>query len=236
MVKDIRRCNYACYCLAIDPLEFDDITLMPLRRLGLIITIFERVINKQMPSNPEIQQKYLLMIQSFRELLQTVFSEYTSDFSDPNNPNRKRILRLISKDGSYQIFNEKDFEELSELLLYYNGVDTSYKNIPAAMRKEADRIVELHRKQNKNKAPSIEKMIDSAFLILKDYDKVMSLPVRKFYNLIHNIQKREEYTILMSGMYITKGVHHWMSGDYFKNPYEGVFEKESDTKKKLEKF
>ena len=164
LVKDIRLCNYACYCLVIDPLEFDDITFMPLRRLGLILTIFERIMAEQLPTNEEIQQKYFLTVQSFRDLLQTVFSDFTFDFVDPQNPKRKRILRLIAKDGSYQIFNEKEFEELSELILYYNGIDVSYRDIPAAMRKEADRIKELLNKRNKSKAPSIEKMIDSAFL------------------------------------------------------------------------
>lgn len=48
----------------------------------------------------------------------------------------------------------------------------------------------------------------------------MNLPLRKFYHLISNIQKREEYTILMSGMYITKNVSHWMSGGYEYDPYQ----------------
>lgn len=236
LTKDIRLCNYVCYCLVVDPLEFDDISLMPLRRLGLIMTIFERISSGQLPDSQELREKYILTIQSFKELLQVQFRGFKYDFTDPEKPNRKRILRFIDKNGNYQILNEKEFEELSDLILYYNGIDTSYKQIPAAMRKEADRVRELLSKKNKSKAPSIEKMIDSAFLYLKDYDKVLNLPVRKFYNLISNIQKREEYSILMSGMYVTKGVEHWMGGDYSKNPYEGVFEKESDTKKKLNNY
>ena len=237
LAKDIRKCNYCCYCLSIDPLEYDDISLMPLRRLGLVLTIFERIVNNKLPENEEIRDKYLLTIQSFKHLLQALFPNYLCDFTDPENPNRKRILRLADKNtGEYQIINEKEFEDLSDLILYYNGIDTSYKQIPPAMRKEADRVRELLNRKNKSKAPSIEKMIDSAFLILKDYDKVLNLPVRKFYNLIINIQKREEYSILMSGMYVVKGVEHWMGGDYTKNVYDGVFSTESETKKQLNDY
>jgi hypothetical protein len=237
LAKDIRKCNFACYCLVVDPLEFEDITLMPLKRLSMILTIFERLLGNYEIKSDDIKKMYHLVVQSFAFFIETTFPDCSFDSTDPNNPKRKKLLRLINNDdGTYKIIGEKEFEDLAELILYYNGIDTSYKNIPAAMRKDAERVRQLINKQNKVKAPSIEKMIDSAFLYMGDYEKVLNLPVRKFYNLITNIQKREEYNILMSGMYVTKGVEHWMSGDYTKNDYKGVFEKEYDTRAKLKNF
>lgn len=226
-VRDIRLRDYACYCLIIDPVDLNDITLMPLKRLDLIMTVFERFLNNQIPSDKSIAKKFQLIADSFKTLLKSVFIGYNFDFSDPNNPNRKRILRVIDDENQkYQVFGINDFEEISELILYHNGIDVSYRDkYPAGLRKELDEKIE---KMNKSKdAPSIEKMIDSAFLFINDYEKILNLPVRKFYNLILNIQKREEYEILMSGAYIVKNVSHWMSGQYEKDPYKDLVTTES---------
>ena len=227
LAKDIRLCNYACYCLIVEPVDFNDITLMPLKRLDLIMTIFERVLNNQLPSDKNISKKFQLVIDSFKILLKSVFIGYDFDFTDPNNPNRKRVLRVIDDENQkYQVFGINDFEEMSELILHHNGIDVSYRDkYPAGLRKELDdKIVKMNKSKN---APSIEKMIDSAFLFIRDYEKVLNLPIRKFYNLILNIQKREEYEILMSGAYIVKDVMHWMSGEYEKDPYKDLVTTES---------
>lgn len=234
LTKNIRLCNYACYCLVLDPVDLNDISLMPLKRLDLIITIFERLVNNQLPKDNEVVEKYQLVAQSFQLLLKNVFRGYKFDFSDPGNSNRKKVLTLIDeKNLSYQVFNVKEFEDICDLILYHNGIDVSYKKYPAAMRKELERNLRLRQKQNKDKAPSIEKMIDSAFLFVHSYKKILDLPVRKFYNLILNIQKKEEYSILMSGMYITKNVSHWMSGNYDRDPYKEILGTEEQT---LDKF
>lgn len=228
--KDIRLCNYACYCLVLDPVDLDDISLMPLKRLDLILTVFERLASNQIPSNNEIAEKYQLVAQSFQLLLKNVFRGYKFDFSDPNNSKRKKVLSIIDEENqSYQVFGVNEFENLCNLILHHNGIDVSYKKYPAAMRKELERNLKLKQKQNKDKAPSIEKMIDSAFLFIQSYEKILDLPVRKFYNLILNIQKKEEYNILMSGMYITKNVSHWMSGNYDRDPYKEMLGTEEQT-------
>lgn len=234
LTKDIRLCNYACYCLVLDPVDLNDISLMPLKRLDLILTICERLVNAKLPNDREIAGKFQLVAESFRLLLKNVFRGYRFHFSDPNNPSRKKVLSLIDKENqSYQVFSVNEFEDICDLILYHNGIDVSYKKYPAAMRKELERNLRLRQKQNKDKAPSIEKMIDSAFLFVQSYEKVLDLPVRKFYNLILNIQKKEEYNILMSGMYITKNVSHWMSGSYDRDPYKDILGTEEQT---LNKF
>lgn len=233
LTKDIRLCNFACYCLVLDPLDLNDISLMPLKRLDLILTIFERIINNQFPKDNDIAEKYQLVVQSFQLLLKNVFRGYKFDFSDPNNPNRKKVLTLIDEENlSYQVFSVKEFEDICDLILHHNGIDVSYKNkYPAGLRKELDEQIT---KMNKTKnAPSIEKMIDSAFLFINDYEKVLNLPLRKFYNLILNIQKREEYEILMSGAYIVKNVTHWMSGKYETDPYKDLVTTSDSDKEKF---
>lgn len=227
LAKDIRLCNQACYCLLLEPVELNDISLMPLKRLDLILTIFERLVDNRLPLSQEALEKYQDVAQSFQMLLKYIFKGYSFDFTDPNNPSRKHILQIIDEENlKYQVFSANDFEKISELILYYNGIDVSYKEkYPYEMRKDMDRYLGL---MNKSKqAPSIEKMIDSAFLFIKDYAKVLDMPLRKFYNLITNIQKREEYEILMSGAYIVKNVSHWMSGGYEQDPYKDMITTEN---------
>lgn len=222
LTKDIRHCNQSCYCLLLEPVELGDISLMPLKRLDLILTIFERLVDKRLSLSPEVLARYQSVVQSFQMLLKYVFQGYSFDFSDPDNPSRKRVLRIIEKDSQrYKVFSANDFEKISELILYYNGIDVSYKEkYPYEMRKDMDRYLGL---MNKSKqAPSIEKMIDSACLFIKDYAKVLDMPLRKFYNLITNIQKREEYKIVMSNVYRTKNIPHWMSGGYEQDPYKNM--------------
>lgn len=207
---------------------------MPLKQLDFIMTILERIFDNMVPKNHEVAEKYHLVLQSFQHLIANVFKGYTFDFYDPHNPERKHILRIMDDDNkTYQIYNTNEFEELSDLILYHNGVDVSYRNYPIAMRKELERNLEILKKQNKQTAPSVEKMIDCAFLYLKSYETVLNLPVRKFYNFILNVQKREEYTILMSGAYIVKNISYWMTGDYDRDPYKALIKTEEQT---LNKF
>ena len=221
LTKDIRICNMACHCLLADPVDFEDITLMPLERLELILTIIDRMMRGQLPEQVEKRAQYYTLVQSFQLLMRSAFRDFEYDFKDPQNENRKIVLQLMEKQSQqYTVLGKAEFEELADLILYHNGIDVAYKKYPPAMRRELEKKLKAMQRQSAKEAPTIEKMIDSAFLFLKSYDAVMNLPLRKFYHLISNIQKREEYTILMSGMYITKNVSHWMSGGYEYDPYQ----------------
>lgn len=222
LAKDIRECNQSCYCLLLEPVELNDISLMPLKRLDLILTIFRRLATGYVIESQEVLEKYHIATQSFRLLLDNVFKGYRFDISDPSNAARKNVLCIIDdKAQKYQVFNATEFEEICDLILYHNGIDISYKEkYPYEMRKDMDRYLNLMNKGTE--APSTEKMIDSAFLFIKDYEKVLNMPLRKFYNLILNIQKREEYEIVMSGAYIEKNISYWMSGGYEQDPYKNM--------------
>lgn len=225
-VRQIRQCYMSCYCLSVDPVEFEDVSLLTVKRLPMIFQIWEQYQKGLIGRGDTVRREVL---RSFKCLCNTLFSDYRAEF--PGNARRVISFRG-AEDGSAVELGVKEFEDLSELILYQNGIDVSYlKKYPPNTRRELRRMAEIMNRRKKT--PSIEKLIDSAFLLIGSYDAVMRLPVRKFYNLLQNTQQKESFEILTSGMYSTKNVAHWMSGGYASDPFAGLMSTERETRDKF---
>lgn len=226
-VREIRQCFASCHCLRIDPVEFEDVSLLTVKRLPMLLHLWEQYQKGAIERSDTVR---LGVLSSFKKLYETVFQKYDVFLS---NAKGQTISFRGKENGQVTTLNAKEFEELSELILYQNGIDVSYmKKYPPNIRRELRRTVEI---MNRNqKAPSIEKLIDSAFLLLGSYDAVMRLPVRKFYNLLQNTQRRENFEIMTSGFYAAKNVVYWMAGDYANDPYAGLLSTEQDVTNRLQ--
>lgn len=231
-MRNYREFKFISYCLEFEPSELNDISMIPYKKYTFLMKINQRLLNDEVP--PENYNTYVNLASSFKGFKQIVFKNYNFLAMDINHENRKKSFTLIPKeitesDPPYIVVSEKEFEELYRLFLFQNGTDVSYKDeYPLNIRMEADKLITLTNKLSKTKPVSLEKQIDlCASIFGGDYNKVKELPIRKFFNLNSNLLERETYNSSLNGMIIAgSSIPHWFSGDYTKNPYEGIIQTE----------
>lgn len=236
-VGEMRSCNLAMYCLSVDPYEFDDLQLLPLKRLEFIITIVNRKNKGKMPSNPKIAEQYDLVCSSFVHLCSTLFSSYTFRFGDPLKPKRKNAITFLSNEDRLKFItlSVSEFEDMADLILYQNAVDMSYRDVPYGLRKDIRRRQAANAKRKNAQKVDIEKLIDVVAYKMGDfsYAQIREMPIRKFLNHVDNIRNEQEYVILSHPMRDSSKLKHWMYDGYDRDGFKSYIQSEADALKEI---
>lgn len=256
MNVDINKSSYYRQLLFNEPIEYNGITLFPIKMKDIIdfqqfqsaftvrkesifhekniikMTYWEFI--KFAYRNFELAEKYALpLLPYYYDFILNTFLLVCGDNIDLKITDRTLDCSINDIEITSTIF-----DDLRKIIMLQNDIDFDHEFMNIDTLNALEKARDFEMKKNKEKT-EIEDYIDSLVIGLKVTEEYVSnLTVRKFWRYIKRINKHEDYqsghAALMTGMITFKEpLKHWMTSLDVEDKYENLKTDEEELRSKI---
>ena len=218
-VEDYLEFGVCINCLLLEKNRTDDIQVIKMPYIDWLFWIADQDINSK------------IFIDMLNCLLQLSLRD--QDFSFYKDEKGKIFFNI---DENQERYYSKDFDQIKKIICKQNGIDDSEIILDETLEKALKEAQEYHDKHNNSKMADFEEqMIAYHIYTGYDYEKIYSLPIRKFNKGMARMQMLESFRIYkgaeLSGMVKFKeDVQYWLEHIEPKGRFDNLVIKDADKK------